>query len=302
MACRTSSNVSAVDASAPCVPVFATPRSSSTTRRSQCAWTVGRTVVGNGDGEGTLARRRRANDPLATSARSRLGRSTFNIHPSGGPVQAPVDGAGWSLEIKWFGNASPHSSGARLFAAFSSPGQARISERQWRVEPAINVSLPVSTTMGALQTRGGPTLRAPLLRRRGPRTSRNRLGQEDRVARVAQRLGNRDHREQSDHASALARDHPHDAGVNSIALLRSTGTRSRFAITSPTGTARSPETTCQALRIACRRPPSAAVTPRGGRCERRAKGAKRRADADPADRPCRVRARARRRARARSAT
>ena len=47
MTSRTSRSVSAVGASAAGVPVCATPRSSSTTRRSQCAWICGRTAVGD---------------------------------------------------------------------------------------------------------------------------------------------------------------------------------------------------------------------------------------------------------------
>src|SRR5437879_3450467 len=60
--------------------------------------------------------------------------------------------------------------------------------------------------MGALQTRAGPTLRAPLLRRRGPRTSRNRLP-ERRPA--APRRGQRDkgHAQQDDAEKSLERLH-----------------------------------------------------------------------------------------------
>ena len=57
-------SVSAVGASAACVPVSATPRSSSTTRRSRRAWIVGRTVVGNVARGATPSRRQRETDPL----------------------------------------------------------------------------------------------------------------------------------------------------------------------------------------------------------------------------------------------
>jgi hypothetical protein len=64
MASRTLRSVSAVGASAACVPVSAIPRSSSTTKRSRCAWILGRTVVGNVDQRSNGARRQRETDPL----------------------------------------------------------------------------------------------------------------------------------------------------------------------------------------------------------------------------------------------
>ena len=66
MVSRTLRSVSAVGASAACVPVSATPRLNSTTRRSRCAWIVGRPVVGSG-ARGTPSRRQRKTDPLGQS-------------------------------------------------------------------------------------------------------------------------------------------------------------------------------------------------------------------------------------------